>query len=220
MHIVRLADEYAAATGLAPCTVSKRAAGQAYAIDRLRRGHDITIGRAARIIQWFSDHWIENVPWPADIPRPQPATEAQTIENDNQINELEADKEPSVSAPPGTLLVPTRDTISHTLTLRGHDISAWARRHGYEPKAVHKAISRWGGRILDPARCRSAHVLVIVEHLVCETDRDREEAAFEDAIGTLSNYSAIAPQRGNKITLQDLTRLKRAERQHERKRSH
>lgn len=54
MHLVTLAQTYTDATGLALCTVSKRAAGQAHAITRLTKGKDITIGRAARIAKWFA----------------------------------------------------------------------------------------------------------------------------------------------------------------------
>ena len=27
----------------------------------------------ARALQWFSDHWPLGLPWPADIPRPEPS---------------------------------------------------------------------------------------------------------------------------------------------------
>ena len=30
------------------------------------------MARAARIVQWLSDHWPADLPWPTDIPRPPP----------------------------------------------------------------------------------------------------------------------------------------------------
>ncbi len=74
LQLVRLADDYSAAAQLSVRTVSKCAAGQAYAIDRLRNGHDITTRRAARIAQWFSDNWPADLSWPADVPRPAPSS--------------------------------------------------------------------------------------------------------------------------------------------------
>ena len=76
LHLLRLADEYRAATGLALTTISKRAAGHARLIDRLREGCDITTRRAERALRWFHDHWLDDPDWPdwpAGIPRPDPA---------------------------------------------------------------------------------------------------------------------------------------------------
>ena len=39
---------------------------------RLKRGHDVTTRRAARVTQYFSDHWPAALPWPDDILRPDP----------------------------------------------------------------------------------------------------------------------------------------------------
>ena len=42
-------------------------------MNRLRRGHTITLRRVARVLQWFSDHWPADLEWPSDIPRPLPS---------------------------------------------------------------------------------------------------------------------------------------------------
>lgn len=42
-------------------------------MNRLRAGHRITTGRAARALQWLSENWPEGLAWPADIPRPPKA---------------------------------------------------------------------------------------------------------------------------------------------------
>ena len=78
LHISELAQRYCKARGVRETTVSVYAAGQAYAIARLRQGCTITIRRYARILQWFSDHWPEGEAWPTEIPRPA-AKEATTV---------------------------------------------------------------------------------------------------------------------------------------------
>lgn len=58
-----------------PHTVGRWVDGDGMLYARLKRGHDITTRRAARIAQWFSDHWPDGLDWPADIPRPAPQTD-------------------------------------------------------------------------------------------------------------------------------------------------
>ena len=74
-----LATPFAEYHGIKATTVSKRCAGQAHAIDRLRAGATITLGRYNRIVQWFSDHWPPDLPWPSDITRPTPALDSPAI---------------------------------------------------------------------------------------------------------------------------------------------
>ena len=70
--ILAITHAYAHATGLSQRTVSTYAAGSGDFCDRLQRGCDVTTRRAARVVQWFSDHWPADLAWPADIPRPAP----------------------------------------------------------------------------------------------------------------------------------------------------
>lgn len=79
-HMVRLAELYAGATELSEATVSDYATGQATTIARLRCGHTITVRRAARIVQWFSDHWPVDLEWPADLSRPDPSPDFPTAQ--------------------------------------------------------------------------------------------------------------------------------------------
>lgn len=73
MIVVRLAKRVAEHRGLALSTVSTYAGGDGKLVGRLIDGHDITTRRAARIVQWFSDHWPGDLPWPPDIRRPDPS---------------------------------------------------------------------------------------------------------------------------------------------------
>ena len=42
-------------------------------IARIRAGRDFTIGSYVRALRWFSNHWPEELPWPAGIERPSRA---------------------------------------------------------------------------------------------------------------------------------------------------
>jgi hypothetical protein len=58
-------------------TVSLRAAGKGtYLADLLAGKVGITLARRDRILQWFADHWPEDLEWPRDIPRPSKSKEA------------------------------------------------------------------------------------------------------------------------------------------------
>lgn len=71
--ICRLAEVVAAARKRSVNTVSRLATGSGDTVNRLRAGHRITTGRAARALQWLSENWPEGLAWPADIPRPPKA---------------------------------------------------------------------------------------------------------------------------------------------------
>ena len=70
--LMLLGSIYAKHRGLTLSTVSTYAAGSGDFYARLKRGHDVTSRRAARVLQYLSDHWPEDLPWPAEIPRPAP----------------------------------------------------------------------------------------------------------------------------------------------------
>ena len=68
--LMRLIELYAERRGLKRSTVCTYAANAGDLHARLLRGHDITTRRAARVAQWFSDHWPDGLDWPDDIRRP------------------------------------------------------------------------------------------------------------------------------------------------------
>ena len=72
IHIVKLIELLAQARNLSPRTIARYATGSGDMYDRLVAGCDMTIRRATRVTQWFSDHWPEDLDWPEDIPRPAP----------------------------------------------------------------------------------------------------------------------------------------------------
>ena len=71
-NILALANKYSAHTGLALATISTYATGSGDFFKRLQAGHDVTLRRAIRIIQWFSDHYPADLTWPIEIQRPDP----------------------------------------------------------------------------------------------------------------------------------------------------
>lgn len=76
-NILFLAERYRAARNLSLKTVSVYAAGRGGFLTELAAGErGITLARRDRILQWFSDHWPDDLEWPAAIPRPPKSTEA------------------------------------------------------------------------------------------------------------------------------------------------
>lgn len=68
-----LLKAYRSAPGaLAVATIGKRAAGNDSFFRRL--DHDFYVGTRDRVVQWFSDNWLDDgSSWPSDIFRPKPA---------------------------------------------------------------------------------------------------------------------------------------------------
>lgn len=69
-QIIRLIEALARAVRRSPHTVGHMASGSGDFYARLKRGHDLTTRRAARVAQYLSNHWPTDLPWPSDIPRP------------------------------------------------------------------------------------------------------------------------------------------------------
>ena len=66
-------DQYASHTGLTVATVSLYASGSGATIQRIRDKRPMTVQRAMRIVQWLSNRWPADQPWPGDLPRPEPS---------------------------------------------------------------------------------------------------------------------------------------------------
>ena len=63
---------FAAASGQSVTYAAKRATGSADTVARIDSGTSLTLRRATRIVQWLSDHWPADLPWPDGIDRPAP----------------------------------------------------------------------------------------------------------------------------------------------------
>ncbi len=69
-HLLRLADAYCAATGLAETTVSNHCFADGKRLSAIRSGSDVGARRLARAFAWFSANWPDAAPWPEGILRP------------------------------------------------------------------------------------------------------------------------------------------------------
>lgn len=73
--LVRLAETYSRHRGLTLSTVSTYAANDGKWFGTLKAGRaGCTIRKANRVLRWLSEHWPQDLPWPADIDRPAPLT--------------------------------------------------------------------------------------------------------------------------------------------------
>lgn len=77
--ILRLAEAFAAAKGIALSAVSSRVFDDSKKLAAIEGGADLTLKRAGAAMQWFSNHWPDSAEWPADLARPTP-TPAEAAE--------------------------------------------------------------------------------------------------------------------------------------------
>ena len=74
--VADLIRAYAAGHGYSVTYASRLLTGSGDTVSRMERGTSLTARRAAHIIQNASDHWPDDLVWPADIPRPEPQKDA------------------------------------------------------------------------------------------------------------------------------------------------
>jgi hypothetical protein len=69
--LLRVARVYARAKNVSLATIGTYAVNHGHALHRLEEGKGITVGRLNRMMQWLSDHWPEQEPWPSGVNRPK-----------------------------------------------------------------------------------------------------------------------------------------------------
>ena len=75
-HLITLAETLAAHQGVTHYAISMRALGKGDFFKKMiERGYDCRTRTAERLMQWFSDHWDDDLVWPDHIDRPKPARE-------------------------------------------------------------------------------------------------------------------------------------------------
>lgn len=62
---------YAKRRRVALSTLGRMMLGSSYFAERLVEGR-VVVSSVRRAEQWLSDHWPDDLDWPADIPRPAP----------------------------------------------------------------------------------------------------------------------------------------------------
>lgn len=76
-NLIRLVEVFSPHVDRSEATVSNWITGtHARLFSRLRAGHGCSVPTFNKSIQWFSDHWPDDLAWPSDIPRP-PKTNPQ-----------------------------------------------------------------------------------------------------------------------------------------------
>ena len=71
-YLIQLADLYGRHLGITHWAVSYRIFRKGDFFSRIQSGKDCTLKTCARVLQWFSDNWPADLPWPSDIPRTTP----------------------------------------------------------------------------------------------------------------------------------------------------
>ena len=109
-QILALASTYSERTGAAMSSISLYCSGSGATFTRLRNGHNLTVAKACRMLQWFSDHWPPDAPWPPEVPRPNPAPDS-----------------PAIRALAESLNIPAPGAALTALDANGHvaDVDAW-----------------------------------------------------------------------------------------------
>jgi hypothetical protein len=72
--ILRLVDALTEHEGVTHWAISMRIFRKGDFFAHLKRNGDCRSRTAAKVLQWFSDHWPSDLEWPADIHRPSNVT--------------------------------------------------------------------------------------------------------------------------------------------------
>ncbi len=68
--LLRLCEQLSRFENVTHWAISMRCFGKGDYFDRLMRGSHPRTDTYERALQWFSDHWPEDLEWPRDIQRP------------------------------------------------------------------------------------------------------------------------------------------------------
>lgn len=181
MHeITRLIDCLALHSGLAPSTVGRKASGDGQLYTRLANGGEITVGRAARLTQWLSDHWPADLAWPDGIVRPAPSPGSPAA---GRREERGAKDAALPAGGGGPLAVARREVAAMRRCMRADPPDhAGAQRHERLALAAARTLGP-DGRV-----CRRA---------VCEALRV-EAHVFDSTVRRYRAGAPVAPRRGGK----------------------
>lgn len=69
-NLIKISSLYAAHEGITHWAVSVRLMKKGDFFSKLHKGADCWTSTYERTMQWFSDRWLADLPWPSDISRP------------------------------------------------------------------------------------------------------------------------------------------------------
>jgi hypothetical protein len=78
-HLTALCDAYANHMSITHWRVSFLVRGDGSFFKRLKDGSTCTLKTFRKSIQWFSDHWPEDLEWPEGIPRPSKSEQKREV---------------------------------------------------------------------------------------------------------------------------------------------
>lgn len=70
-HLATCAAAFAAATGITPATIGKRALNDNTFFARIAEGQGFTVRTYDRVVAWMSAEWPADAVWPEHIARPR-----------------------------------------------------------------------------------------------------------------------------------------------------
>ena len=146
-RFLALARAYIGSTGLALSTLGRLAGGHGSFFTRAAQGR-VTVRRVEEAIQWFSNNWPAGLPWPEDIPRPDPTSRSRIDEPPRR----------GVNVPPMTPLQAV-DAAQQEM-LAAMTSGDWVRVELAEQRAFRAGMAlRPDGRVASPAAlCRALDV--------------------------------------------------------------
>ena len=159
-----LIRRYAAGRGATESYASRLATGSGDTLARIDTGTSLTARRAARIVQWLSDHWPPGAEWPPDIPRPDPAPGSPA-----------AAPPPAPEAPAGAPADPLAAVgAARECRLEAMDRGDWDAAQAAADEAVQAALALGpDGQVASPtALCRALAVRRYVYDDVVRRNRD------------------------------------------------
>lgn len=186
--LVQLAAAAAAASAQSPATWMRLASGSGDMHTRLVAGRDITTRRAARIVQWLSDHWPDGAVWPRDIPRPppspgdgqasNPAARPASLKRENGNSRKTRENPASGRAAdpsddPDSDAIDVPSDIAVRLAVGRHgSLSEWAADQGWSPRAVRHALSLYAEQHVAAERRLSPRTRAILRGLAAVVAED------------------------------------------------
>lgn len=160
-NILTLANRYASFRGLSPRYVAKMATGDNKLFLNLAAGATITVRRAAKIVQWFSNNWPVDCVWPFQIPRPPPSP-------DSPAGRLQTASSASDLGPDGKI----------------KNIAHWCRQNAYDQAETRYVIKNYGagGKLAGRAPRRDTAANFVFHQLVKSGDVRFAEYRRQDKI--------------------------------------
>lgn len=69
-QLVTVCAVYAEAKGISISTLSTQLLNGGGRLQTIAAGGDLNTGKFEEAMSWLSDRWPDDLPWPADVPRP------------------------------------------------------------------------------------------------------------------------------------------------------